>query len=237
MHLDPNLVASEWLAAFSEAVQSAHPRRVAETFLENGWFRDILVFTWDIRTLAGQEKITAYLAGTLANSGISDVKVDEDPLLVPRTFDVPTTQTLGVEVAFTFECAHGHGRANARLVPDAAGTYKAMTLMTELRDLPGHEELGTLPLRDDITGIPGRDMQDEFTSWVREVETKPYVLIGTVQTYRPGGAFLTRWMMPQWAAARRLSRLRHGSSRWTFLHWSLSAMRASAIAGGNDTHR
>ena len=50
--------------------------------------------------------------------------------------------------------------------------------MTELSDLRGYEEIGTLPLRDDLTGIPGRDMQREFNDWVTQVEDKPYALIG-----------------------------------------------------------
>ncbi|KAI0638064.1 FAD/NAD-P-binding domain-containing protein [Trametes polyzona] len=177
MPLDPAAVASEWLASFSAAVGSSDSKQAAETFLPDGWLRDILVFTWDIRSLEGRERIAAYLAGTLAVSGISEVALDQDPSLTPRTFDVHGAGTVGVEVAFTFECAHGHGRANARLVPDGDGKFKALTLLTELRDLPGHEESKTLPLRDDITGIPGRDMQEDFANWVKEVEAHPHVLI------------------------------------------------------------
>ena len=49
----------------------------------------------------------------------------------------------------------------------------------QLEDLAWHEELSTLPLRDDVTGIHGRDMQREFVELVREIETRPHVLIGT----------------------------------------------------------
>ena len=85
---------------------------------------------------------------------------------------------MAVEAAFTFECAHGHGRAFVRLVRDVDGVYRALSLFMELSDLVGHEELSTLPLRDDITGLPGRDMQKEFGEWVKGVEDHPYVLIG-----------------------------------------------------------
>ncbi|KAH9853604.1 FAD/NAD-P-binding domain-containing protein [Lenzites betulinus] len=177
MNPDPKLIASEWIATFSAAVESGDSRRVAETFLSIGWLRDVLVFTWDIRGLEGREKIASYLVNTLAPSGLSDYKIDESPFLAPSTFSVPLQEADGVEVAFTFECAHGHGRAYARLVPDEDGAYRAMTLMTELRDLPGHEEQEILPLRDDTTGIPGRDMQEDFAEWMKGVEAKPYVLI------------------------------------------------------------
>ena len=83
-----------------------------------------------------------------------------------------------MELAFTFECRHGHGRAHGRLLRDVDGQFRALSLLTEMSDLRGHEEHNTLPLRDDVTGIPGRDMQKEFTDWVEGVETQPYVLIG-----------------------------------------------------------
>ncbi|KAI0375522.1 FAD/NAD-P-binding domain-containing protein [Pilatotrama ljubarskyi] len=177
MHVDPRLVASDWLAGFSTSISNSDLLGVSQTLLPDGWLRDILVFTWDIRSLEGREKVASYLTDTLAASRISDLKIDESRYLAPRTFPVPQRSALGVEGAFTFECAHGHGRGNVRLVPDEDGAYKAMTLLTELRDLPGHEEQRTLPLRDDITGIPGRDMQEDFANWVKEVETRPYVLI------------------------------------------------------------
>ncbi|KAI0663310.1 FAD/NAD-P-binding domain-containing protein [Cubamyces menziesii] len=177
MNLDPHLVSVDWLAAFSAAVETADCEAFARLFLLDGWLRDILVFTWDIRSLEGREKISFYLSSTLAPSTITDIKLDERPFLAPRPRPMSPDQTMGVEVAFTFECANGHGRGHARLKPDEDGRYKAMALMTELSDLRGYEELGTLPLRDDLTGIPGRDMQREFNDWVTQVEDKPYALI------------------------------------------------------------
>ncbi|KAI0327782.1 FAD/NAD-P-binding domain-containing protein [Cubamyces sp. BRFM 1775] len=177
MNFDPRLVAVGWLDALSTAVEAVNCDAFARLFLPDGWLRDVLVFTWDIRSLEGTEKITAYLANTLALSAITDVKLDERPFLAPQPRPMAPDQVMGVEVAFTFECANGHGRGHARLKPAEDGKYKAMALMTELSDLRGYEELGTLPLRDDLTGIPGRDMQREFNEWVAHVEDNPYVLI------------------------------------------------------------
>ncbi|KAI9001123.1 FAD/NAD-P-binding domain-containing protein [Trametes punicea] len=177
MPLNPQLIAKDWLTTFSVAIASNDSDAVAHLLLPDGWLRDILIFTWDIRSLEGREKVASYLSNTLGLAAISDVKLDESPFLAPREFPLPQKQTTGVEAAFTFKCAHGHGRANARLLRDENGDWKALTLMTELRDLLGHEELQTLSLRDDLTGIPGRDMREEFSDWVDEVETKPYVLI------------------------------------------------------------
>ena len=48
-----------------------------------------------------------------------------------------------------------------------------------LLELRGHTELPTLPLRDDVTGLPGRNMQQEYAAWVQSVETDPLALIST----------------------------------------------------------
>ena len=179
MTVDPNSVASDWLAACSAALEGSSVDAVTQLMLPEGWLRDLLVFTWDVRALAGREKIASYLANTLAPARITDVKVNNAPHYCPTV--VPVPQMAGapsVEFAFTFECKNGHGRAHARLLPDTDGVWRAFTLLFEVSDLRGHEELATLPLRDDVTGVPGRDMQQEFKDYVEEIESKPYVLIG-----------------------------------------------------------
>ncbi|OSC96812.1 FAD/NAD(P)-binding domain-containing protein [Trametes coccinea BRFM310] len=90
---------------------------------------------------------------------------------------------IDVELAFTFKFHKGYGRGYARLLPDADGAFKALSVMMMLYDIAGHEESKTLPLRDDLTGVPGRSMQKELAAWVDEVQTKPHVLIvGAGQT-------------------------------------------------------
>lgn len=183
MDADPRLIANEWLSTFTAAIGSNDYDALAQTILVDGWLRDILVFTWDIRSLEGRDRIASYLSITLSSAAVSAIKLDDSPFLAPRSFELPLKQASGVEAAFTFECAHGRARGNVRILPDVDGNYKAFTLMTELFDLPGHEEQGTLPLRDDLTGIPGRDMQQEFVDWVKKVESNPYALIGNVMLH------------------------------------------------------
>ncbi|KAI1793658.1 FAD/NAD-P-binding domain-containing protein [Ganoderma leucocontextum] len=184
MALNPHLVASQWLSQCSSALRDADAKAFVELFLPNGWLRDILVFTWDIRALEGREKIQAYLTDRFADAHTTDVRLDETPDLAPRTCEMPGSRVPGVEFAFIFECQRGHGRAYVRLMPDVAdGACRAVTVLAELVDLGGHEELSTLPLRADITGVPGRDMQKDYADWVQSVETNPHVIIvGAAQT-------------------------------------------------------
>ncbi|PIL34655.1 hypothetical protein GSI_03434 [Ganoderma sinense ZZ0214-1] len=183
MALNPHLIASQWLSQCSSALRDADAKAFVDLFLPNGWLRDILVFTWDIRTLEGREKILSYLTDRFSDAHITNIRLDETPDLSPRTSEVPLSQLPCVEFAFSFECQRGHGRAHVRLVQDADGVHRTLTALTELVDLLGYEELSTLPLRADVTGIPDRDMQKDYAKWVQDVEANPHVIIvGAAQT-------------------------------------------------------
>ncbi|KAM5545582.1 hypothetical protein V8D89_000620 [Ganoderma adspersum] len=217
MALDPLLISSHWLSACSSALRSADVPALTDLFLPNGWLRDILLFTWDIRCLEGREKITTYLADRLLDARITDVQLDHTPHLAPRV-------DLGVEFAFTFECHRGHGRAYVRLTPDADGVHRAFTMLTELADLRGHEELGRLPLRDDVTDVPGRDMQKDYADMVRSVEADPHVIIvGAAQTvlYQP---FPSNW--PEFTPRDKFADwLEHYASIQDLIVWTNSELQ------------
>ncbi|KAL1946927.1 hypothetical protein VTO73DRAFT_15031 [Trametes versicolor] len=182
MALNPQLIASTWLAAFATASQNGDIEAFSSLFLPNGWLRDLLVFSWDIRSLEGRSKVAGYVAGTLASAEIKDVKLDERAHLAPQVSFVSAVSAVDVELAFAFEFRNGHGRGYARLLPDEDGAFKALTAFLMLSDIRGHEEQDVLTLRDD-SAAPGRDLQKDFDQWVHGVETNPYVLIvGAGQT-------------------------------------------------------
>ena len=178
MALNPHFIASQWLSQCSSALRDADAKAFVDLFLPKGWLRDILVFTWDIRTLEGREKILCYLTDRFSDAHITDLRLDETLDVAPRVSEVPGSQVAGVEFVFSFECQRGHGRAHVRLAQDTDGVHRAFTAFTELVDLLGYEELSSLPLRDDVTGVPGRDMQKDYADWVQDVEANPQVIIG-----------------------------------------------------------
>lgn len=181
MALDPQLIASTWLAAFATASQNGDVEAFSSLFLPNGWLRDLLVFSWDIRSLEGRSKVAGYVAGTLASAEIKDVKLDERAHLAPQVSFVSAVPAVDVELAFSFEFRNGHGRGYARLLPDEDGAFKALTAFLMLSDIQGHEEQDVLTLRDD-SAAPGRDLQKDFDQWAHGVETNPYVLISMCPT-------------------------------------------------------
>ncbi|KAI9066767.1 FAD/NAD-P-binding domain-containing protein [Trametes sanguinea] len=183
MALDPRQIASSWTARLSSALQAADAAGTGDLFLPHGWMRDLLVFGWDIRALEGKAKVQAYLQDTLQDAQVTDFNLSDDIHLPSQVSYIPQIQAIDVELAFTFECRKGHGHGYARLLPDTDGAFKALSVMMMLYDIAGHEESRTLPLRDDLTGVPGRNMQKELAAWVDEVETNPHVLIvGAGQT-------------------------------------------------------
>ena len=165
--LNPLVVASQWLSQFSAALHDGDTKAFVDLFLSDGWLRDILVFTWDIRALEGREKISTYVTNRLSVPQITNVQLDEAHDLAPHTCEIPVSRTLGVEFAFTFETMYGHGRGHIRLARGADDAYRAFTVFTELVDIRGHEELKSLPPRDD--------------AGVRRSEASPNVIIGELR--------------------------------------------------------
>lgn len=178
MALDPPIIASSWLAAFTAACDTSDLDALSDLFLPDGWLRDLLVFTWDVRSMEGRPKIREFLAPRLPKASITNIKLQETQHLAPHTSAIPQLQVNDVEFGFTFDCSRGRGEGYVRLLQDTDGSQRALTVFMMLADLRGHEEIRTLLLRDDLTGIPGRDMQQEFADWVAQAETNPYVLIG-----------------------------------------------------------
>ena len=169
------VAAQTWLSTFSAAVSSNDAKAVASTFLAFGWFRDVLTFVWDNRSLSGPEQITAYLAedDRLAKARLSSIKLDEDPYFQPAS-TVDPDGTPGIDLGFVFETPIAHGKGFTRLRRDALAQWKALTVFTMIVDLKGHEERAGLP-----------DYESDDKTWTKvfqerrtQVEANPYVLIG-----------------------------------------------------------
>jgi putative flavoprotein involved in K+ transport len=136
--VDAGTVASVWLSAFEDALARGEAPAVAELFQPDGYWRDHLGFTWDLRTLRGHEAIMDMLADRLTAAGPGDFRVDRpEPVIQP----LDETRQF-VQVVFRFETAVGRGRGVARLTRADNGEagWRAWTLLTALHELKGHEE-------------------------------------------------------------------------------------------------
>src|ERR1700758_26889 len=128
-----------WLADFEAALAARDIDRAVAKFAPDSIWRDLVAFTWNIKTVEGHEGIADMLRSRLA---------DTDPSGF-RTRETPTDDGGGVASAFIeFETAVGRGIGHLRLKGDLG-----WTLLTALEDLKGHEEpIGSRRVRDAAHG-------------------------------------------------------------------------------------
>jgi cation diffusion facilitator CzcD-associated flavoprotein CzcO len=128
--------AAGWLDDFGAALTSGDNARIAALFAEDCHWRDILAFTWDLRTTSGAAAIAARMVPTLAAMAPRDLA-----LAAGRTKPRHVTRVGvdAIEVIFTFETKVGPCNGVARLVSEA-GQVRAWTLTTTLDEIRGHED-------------------------------------------------------------------------------------------------
>ncbi len=157
----------QWLSRFDQALTRGDSAAAAELFGEPSFWRDLVSFTWNIKTVEGREGVREMLDHTLAHSKPRGWQTTEEP-----------TEADGVTEAWiAFETEIGHGRGHLRLIDG-----KAWTLLTTLEELKGHEQSAgaARPKGVHHGADPGR------LTWLEErrreaeelgYETQPYVLI------------------------------------------------------------
>jgi putative flavoprotein involved in K+ transport len=118
-------VAQDWLRRFDAALTAGDAAAAAGLFLADGFWRDLLAFTWNIRTMEGRDAIAEMLRATLADTRPSAWRLEE-----------PATEADGVVSAWiAFETAVARGRGFVRLRDGLC-----WTLLTTMLELKGHEE-------------------------------------------------------------------------------------------------
>lgn len=114
-----------WLADFEAALAVRDIDRVVQKFATDSFWRDLIAFTWNIKTVEGRDGVADMLTHRLAATDPSDFRTREAP-----------TEDDGVTSAFIeFETAAGRGVGHLRLKGN-----QAWTLLTAMQELKGHEE-------------------------------------------------------------------------------------------------
>jgi putative flavoprotein involved in K+ transport len=123
--VQPAEAVDQWLAGFDEALTAGDPAAAAQLFLEDSYWRDLVAFTWNLKTVEGRDGVEDLLTETLARVKPSGWRTSEAP-----------TEEEGVTTAWIeFETEDGRGNGLLRLKDG-----KAWTLLTALYELKGHEE-------------------------------------------------------------------------------------------------
>lgn len=121
----PSAQASHWLNAFGQALDRRDIAGAVQLFAAESYWRDLVSWTWNIKTQEGHEQIKAMLEATLAQVQPGHWQLEGE-----------ATEAGGVTDAwFTFETALGRGRGHLRLKDGLC-----WTLLTTLVELKGFEE-------------------------------------------------------------------------------------------------
>lgn len=135
---DVEAVFGTWVSTLGAALEGGDPSAVVALFAPDGYWKDILSFTWAYRTFAGPAEIEAAMASTMPDVGVRDVRPAPDrtpPRLVRRSArDV-------IEGYFDFTTTLGTGTGFVRLLPgDPDGQPLIWIMLTTLQELEGFEE-------------------------------------------------------------------------------------------------
>ena len=158
-----------WLSAFSGALAAGDPAAAAELFHQDCYWRDLVAFTWNIKTCEGRAAVAEMLRETL-------------PGLQPGSWRITDGEEAAdaggvIEAWIDFETAVGRGHGHLRLRDG-----RCWTLLTTLEELKGHEEPRGLsrPMgaehgasRDRTTWLEKREHEASELGFTEQ----PYVLI------------------------------------------------------------
>ncbi|KAG1767385.1 hypothetical protein EDD22DRAFT_978153 [Suillus occidentalis] len=121
-------IAAEWLKAFSAAITQSDTAAIVDLFLEDGFWKDVIALTWDLRTFKGRNDIKKLLDARLATTGLHELCLLQEPLTEPVLQKV-FPDFAWLRFCFGFSTKHGKGTGVVYLVPLPDSKWKAYTLL------------------------------------------------------------------------------------------------------------
>ncbi|MEN9391581.1 MAG: hypothetical protein RL017_879 [Pseudomonadota bacterium] len=156
-----------WLNDFNSALLSKNLESVTALFNDDCYWRDLLCFTWNIKTLEGKKEIHAMLQCCLNNTQPSNWQLNK----------IISEEENKIEAIISFETAKTIGTGYLRLIND-----KCYTLLTAAQDLKGFVEQNwyNSPVVHKFTFTPNRPSYSSLRK--KEIEElgftkQPYCLI------------------------------------------------------------
>ncbi|APE16892.1 flavin-containing monooxygenase [Mycolicibacterium pallens] len=162
--LTPQQRVDEWLADFEAALAARDIDRAVGKFAVDSFWRDLVSFTWNIKTVEGRDQIADMLGARLDGTDPSGF----------RTRETPTADGEVTSAFIEFDTAVGRGTGHLRLKGD-----QAWTLLTALQELKGFEEAKG-PTRA-LGAVHGDDPDPR--SWAEKRADEEAQLGRTVQPY------------------------------------------------------
>lgn len=121
----PAATAAAWLARFSDSLAGGDIAATLELFAEDCYWRDLVAFTWNVKTMEGKAAIAAMLKATLESTKPFNWQVES----------ASGSRSEPIQAWFSFATSIGQGSGLFTLEDG-----KCRTILTTLQSLDGHEE-------------------------------------------------------------------------------------------------
>lgn len=178
--VDAPKVASKIVGSINELLSKQDHEGIAGLFLENGYWRDHLGMTWDLRTMKGTNKIVSFLGNIYHLEKVEIVQEYATKNVEPEVVAFRGDGSVhGIQVFIRTLTKYGSGPGHIRLIHDGTD-WKIWTLFTSMTEFNEHPE----PLRHLRANGAQHGFQQERRNWLerREEEfnfekTDPDVLV------------------------------------------------------------
>ena len=177
----------EWLTSFDKALQSKDAEQITELFVKDCFWRDLVSFTWNIKTLEGKKAVQNMINATVADIEPSGWQIEGE-----------ASEADGIiEAWITFETKVSRCRGHLRLKGD-----KCWTLLTTMVEIKGFEEQKS---KTRVQGVEHgafkdrlnwREEQDKLANELGDIQQPYCVIIGGGQGGIALGARLKRLGVP-----------------------------------------
>jgi len=136
----PREVAENWINQLEAVLNAQDASQLSSIMHQNSWWRDMLAFSWDIRTLRGIEKISSYTSENQTSSHLHNFKLRSEGKFTPKII-TPMVGVTWIESMFDFDTEIGSGSGMIHLLRDLNGIWKGCMIYTALQQLEDFKEL------------------------------------------------------------------------------------------------
>ncbi|GJJ14647.1 hypothetical protein Clacol_008913 [Clathrus columnatus] len=135
--VDVSKVVGEWSHKFFNALTANNVDESVSLLVKEGLWRDMLAFTWNIRTFINSENIKKFLNARLEQTKLINAKLSDQKEKQPTLIN-PMPDLMMIQAFFEFETDVGIGSGVFRIVPSPDGDgWKGHSIFTRLEELKG----------------------------------------------------------------------------------------------------
>lgn len=136
-NIDAPAIAQDVVDKINQALSSKDTKALVDLFIEDGFWRDHLVNSWDFRTLKGKDAIEKFLGQGLR---LQKIEIDDsNDFKSPHVGTFDGREVKGVEFFVNIVTDVGKGRGVVRMA-EKNGKWLLWLFYVVLNELNGHEE-------------------------------------------------------------------------------------------------